>query len=104
MHGIRKECDECKKHGCPPPVYEIIMGESGDILVRIDSAPDAIVNAAIGEQITGSTNEYVGTGPVKALKKMDSFGGCPHWFQTMYPRCTPYMRTKGVHGVCGGIA
>lgn len=53
-------CDECKKHGCPPPVYEIIMGESGDILVRIDSAPDAIVNAAIGEQITGSTNEYVG--------------------------------------------
>ena len=57
-----------------------------------------------GEFISGGEFGGICGGPVKALKKKDSFGGCPHWSQTVYPRCTPYMRTKGVHGVCGGIA
>ena len=41
--GIRKVFDECAKHGCPPPVYEVSTGDPGDIQVRIDAAPDAIV-------------------------------------------------------------
>ena len=42
--GIRKVFDECAQHGCPPPVYEVSAGDPGDIQVRIDAAPDAIVN------------------------------------------------------------
>ena len=41
--GIRKVFDECARHGCPPPVYEVSAGDPGDIQVRIDAAPDAIV-------------------------------------------------------------
>ncbi len=41
--GIRKVLDECARHGCPPPVYEVDAGDPGDIQVRIDAAPDAIV-------------------------------------------------------------
>ncbi|MBP5544145.1 MAG: hypothetical protein ILM98_08715 [Kiritimatiellae bacterium] len=43
--GIRKVFDECARHGCPPPVYEVSAGAPGDIQVRIDAAPDAIVSA-----------------------------------------------------------
>ena len=43
--GIRKVFDECAKHGCPPPVYEVGMGDPGDIQVRLDAAPDAIAEA-----------------------------------------------------------
>lgn len=39
--GIQKVFDECRKHGCPPPVYEVTSGDPGDIQVRIDAAPDA---------------------------------------------------------------
>ena len=46
--GIRKVFDECKRHGCPPPVYEVSLGEPGDIQVRIDAAPDAKVNTSSG--------------------------------------------------------
>lgn len=42
--GVRKIFDECKMHGCPPPVYEISAGDPGDIQVRVDAAPDAIVD------------------------------------------------------------
>lgn len=59
--GIRKVFDECKRHGCPPPVYEVSAGDPGDIQVRIDAAPDAIVgdtNADINEpsRDTNDTN------------------------------------------------
>ena len=43
--GIRKVFDECRKHGCPPPVYEVSAGDPGDIQVRIDAAPDAFAEA-----------------------------------------------------------
>lgn len=42
--GIQKVFDECRKHGCPPPVYEVTSGNPGDIQVRIDAAPDAIAS------------------------------------------------------------
>lgn len=42
--GIRKVFDECKRHGCPPPVYEVSAGDPGDIQVRIDAAPDAFAD------------------------------------------------------------
>ena len=41
--GIRKVFEECAKHGCPPPIFDVSAGDPGDILVRIDAAPDAIV-------------------------------------------------------------
>lgn len=41
--GIRKVFEECAQHGCPPPVYEVSAGEPGDIQVRLDAAPDAVV-------------------------------------------------------------
>ena len=43
--GIRKVFDECARHGCPPPVYEVSAGDPGDILVRLDAAPDALAGA-----------------------------------------------------------
>ena len=45
--------DECKLHGCPPPVYEVSAGDPGDIMVRIDAAPDALVSDS-GEDATKS--------------------------------------------------
>ena len=47
--GIRKVFDECARHGCPPPVYEVSSGDPGDILVRLDAAPDAVT----GNQVMG---------------------------------------------------
>ena len=49
------------RHGCPPQVYEVSAGDPGDIQVRIDAAPDAIVddtNADINEpsRDTNDTN------------------------------------------------
>ena len=44
--GIRKVFDECKRHGCPPPEYEVSAGDPGDIMVRINAAPDAVVESA----------------------------------------------------------
>ena len=63
--GIRKVFDECKKHGCPSPVYVVSAGDPGDILVRIDAAPDALLDtpdtavASLGETINGTVNETV---------------------------------------------
>ena len=31
--GIRKVFDECARHGCPPPVYEVSAGNPGDLQV-----------------------------------------------------------------------
>ncbi len=28
--GIRKVFDECARHGCPPPAYEVNAGDPGD--------------------------------------------------------------------------
>lgn len=44
--GIRKVFDECRKHGCPPPVCEVCEGNPGDIQVRIDAAPDTLLGAS----------------------------------------------------------
>jgi len=41
-----KVCDECKKHGYPSPVYEVSAGDPGDILVRIDAAPDPLLDSS----------------------------------------------------------
>jgi len=41
--GIEKVKAECIKHGCPAPFYEVNSGEPGDLLVRIDAAPDALI-------------------------------------------------------------
>ncbi len=54
--GIRKVVDECKKHGCPPPVYEVNAGDPGDIMVRIDAAPDTVVSQA-GEKVNDVLKE-----------------------------------------------
>lgn len=69
--GVRKVFDECKKHGCPPPVYEISPGDPGDIQVRIDAAPDAIIKGpnknieceTINETITETINETIKANP-----------------------------------------
>ena len=39
--GIEKVKRECKRRGCPEPFYEVNAGEPGDLLVRLDAAPDA---------------------------------------------------------------
>ena len=57
--GIRKVFDECKRHGCPQPVYEVNAGDPGDIMVRIDAAPDALVDEAHGKDngaVSGALN------------------------------------------------
>ena len=54
--GIRKVVDECKKHGCPPPVYEVNAGDPGDIMVRIDAAPDTVVSQE-GEKVNDVLKE-----------------------------------------------
>ena len=48
--GIRKVFDECKRHGCPTPVYEVSAGNPGDIMVRVDAAPDAVVGIAESQE------------------------------------------------------
>ncbi len=53
--GIRKVFDECARHGCPPPVYEVSTGDPGDIQVRIDAAPDAIVEEQAEDPSVGHT-------------------------------------------------
>ena len=64
--GIRKVFDECKRHGCPQPVYEVNAGDPGDIMVRIDAAPDALVdethdkgNGAVSGAVNGVVNDGV---------------------------------------------
>ena len=64
--GIRKVFDECRKYGCPPPVYEVSAGEPGDIMVRIDAAPDALVDesretasGAVSGAVNGAVNDGV---------------------------------------------
>ena len=37
----RKGWYECKRHGCPQPVYVVNADDVGDIIVRIDAAPGA---------------------------------------------------------------
>jgi len=49
--GVRKVCDECAKHGCPKPEYEVSPGEPGDIMVKVNAAPDAIVEAQVKAQV-----------------------------------------------------
>ena len=60
--GIRKVFDECARHGCPPPVYEVSAGDPGDIQVRIDAAPDAIVQGESGD----GTHEVITSATVNA--------------------------------------
>ena len=63
--GIRKVFDECKRHGCPPPVYEVSVGDPGDILVRIDAAPDALLDtpgkttASLSETVNETVNDQI---------------------------------------------
>ena len=64
--GIRKVFDECSKYGCPQPVYEVSAGEPGDIMVRIDAAPDALVDesretasGAVSGAVNGAVNDGV---------------------------------------------
>ncbi|MCR5751663.1 MAG: putative DNA binding domain-containing protein [Kiritimatiellae bacterium] len=65
--GVRKVFDECKKHGCPPPVYEVSTGDPGDIQVCINAAPDAIVDSdsrgANVETINETINETIKSNP-----------------------------------------
>lgn len=48
------------RHGCPPPVYEVNAGNPGDIMVRIDAAPDAIIGDSQGKD--GATNGAIKDG------------------------------------------
>jgi len=57
--GVRKVFDECKKHGYPPPVYEVSSGDPGDIQVSIDAAPDAIVDSDTKKANVETINETI---------------------------------------------
>lgn len=60
--------DECARHGCPPPVYEVSAGDPGDIQVRIDAAPDAMVSEDEPnvDRVTNGDNQAIMDGrPIK---------------------------------------
>ena len=59
--GVDKVVWECRKHGCPKPQYTVNPGEPGDIMVRVDAAPDAIVESSENkrETISGLINETI---------------------------------------------
>ena len=61
--GVRKVFDECKKHGCPPPVYEVSTGDPGDIQVCINAAPDAIVDSDSRGANVETINETIKSNP-----------------------------------------
>lgn len=67
-------CDECKKHGYPSPVYEVSTGDPGDILVRIDAAPDALldssgkISASSRETVNEAVNETINDLIIRAVK------------------------------------
>ena len=63
-------CDECKKHGYPSPVYEVSAGDPGDILVRIDAAPDALLDSSgkISASSRETVNETVNDLIIRAVK------------------------------------
>ena len=70
--GVDKVFEECAKHGCPPPVYEVCNGDPGDIQVRIDAAPDAIVEERTGlgaEKRTFGGTSIPRTAGVKSVEK-----------------------------------
>ena len=48
---------ECKKHGCPQPIYEVTAGDPGDILVCIAAAPDAIAEGGTNYESAEKTSE-----------------------------------------------
>ena len=62
--GVEKVMRECRKHGCPMPVYDISHGEPGDILVRIDAAPDAQTTSQTTSQTTLQIDAVEGLGDV----------------------------------------
>ena len=59
--GVEKVVRECRKHGCPNPQYSVNPGEPGDIMVRVDAAPDAVVESSAnnGGPINGPINEAI---------------------------------------------
>lgn len=67
--GVDKVVWECRKHGCPKPQYSVNPGEPGDIMVRVDAAPDAIVadraesDGPITEAISKAINEAIKRSP-----------------------------------------
>ena len=59
--GVEKIVRECRKHGCPNPQYSVNPGDPGNIMVRVDAAPDAIVEgrARSDGPINGPINNRV---------------------------------------------
>ncbi len=69
--GVDKVVRECRKHGCPKPQYTVNPGEPGDIMVRVDAAPDAIVESSENkcEAISGPIKERI-------LQYIQQHSGC----------------------------
>ncbi len=69
--------DECARHGCPPPVYEVSAGDPGDIQVRIDAAPDAMVSEDEPnvDRVTNGDNQAIMDGHVSGKKDTSAMPG-----------------------------
>ena len=69
--GVDKVVRECRKHGCPKPQYSVNPGEPGDIMVRVDAAPDAIVTdrAKSDGTISGPINDAINDAISEAINE-----------------------------------
>ena len=73
--GVEKVVRDCRKHGCPKPQYSVNPGEPGDIMVRVDAAPDAIVESsenkceAISGPISGPINDAINDAISEAINE-----------------------------------
>lgn len=66
--GVEKVVRECRKHGCPQPQYSVNPGEPGDIMMRVDAAPDAIVTDRT--EFDGSITEVINDAISEAIKRL----------------------------------
>ena len=85
--GVEKVVRECRKHGCPKPLYSVNPGEPGDIMVKVEAAPDAIVaglaksdgavngDETINETISETINETIKLNPGISLVRLTALIG-----------------------------
>lgn len=85
--GVEKVVRECRKHGCPKPQYSVNPGEPGDIMVKVEAAPDAIVaglaksdgavngDETINETISETINETIKLNPGISLVRLTALIG-----------------------------
>ena len=73
--GVEKVARECYKHGCPKPQYSVNPGEAGDIMVKEEAAPDAIVAGLTKSDGAANGDETIKLNPGISLVRLTALIG-----------------------------